>query len=157
MKLPGRGGGWLLGAQGLWRLWRLHVQSEQLRRYWQARDVTLDPTVIWRAPESAAISIGPGTSIGAYTLIDLWPDPLAPQAPPGGLRIGARVAINEFNNLRAAGGWIEIGNGCLISQFVTLVGSNHGLVADRWMRDQPWSRQRLGVHLGADILPKVIN
>lgn len=139
------------GLRGLWRAWRVHARQERLRRFWQARQVGLDPTVIWRVPDSAEISIGPGTTIGAYTLIDLLPDPLAPDASSGGLRIGSRVAINEFNNLRAAGSWIEIGDGCLIAQFVTLTGSNHGLGRDRWVRDQPWSRERLGVRLGADV------
>ncbi len=65
------------------------------------------------------------------------------------LEVGARTYIGEFNNIRCAGAPIVIGAGCLVSQHITIVGSNHGTAAGRWIVDQPWSGD--GVTIGDDV------
>lgn len=72
----------------------------------------------------------------------------------GGLRgarleVGDRTYIGEFNNIRPAGAPIKIGRDCLVSQHITMVGSNHGVVAGRNIVDQPWTGD--GIVLGDDV------
>lgn len=65
------------------------------------------------------------------------------------LEVGARTYIGEFNNIRCAGAPIRIGRDCLISQFVSIVGSNHGTAPGTPIVDQPWSGS--GVRIGDDV------
>ena len=65
------------------------------------------------------------------------------------LAVGERTYIGEFNNLRCAGAPIRIGRDCLVSQFVTIVGSNHGTAPGTPIVDQPWSGT--GVTIGDDV------
>lgn len=126
--------------------WRLHYQ-------WQARGVALDPKAILRLGPGSVLEIGEGSAIGPYTLLDLLGDPQGGPDSAGRLVIGRRAAINEFNNLRAGGGGISIGDDCLIAQFVSLIASGHGLGRERSIRDQPWNPDpaRQGVVIGADV------
>ncbi len=63
--------------------------------------------------------------------------------------MGERTYIGEFNNIRCAGAPIRIGAHCLISQHVTIVGSNHGTAPGTPIVDQPWSGT--GVTIGDDV------
>ena len=54
------------------------------------------------------------------------------------LLIGAGTYIGEQNNIRAAGGSIYIGSNCLISQQVSIVATNHGVVKDELIKSQVW-------------------
>ncbi|KQQ42953.1 acyltransferase [Nocardioides sp. Leaf307] len=65
------------------------------------------------------------------------------------LSVGPRTYIGEFNNIRCAGAAIRIGADCLVSQHVTIVGSNHGTAAGRTVVSQDWSGQ--GVVIGDDV------
>lgn len=65
--------------------------------------------------------------------------------------IGDNTYIGEYNNLRAAGGTIMIGNDCLISQHVTIVSSNHGLSKDSLIRKQPWCSKNNTVTIDDDV------
>ncbi|MDN3582818.1 acyltransferase [Mucilaginibacter flavus] len=77
--------------------------------------------------------------------------------------IGEGTYIGEMNNIRAAGGSIKIGKKCLISQHVSIIGSNHSTDKGQYIMDQPWDITRLGVTIhddvwigcGAKILPGV--
>lgn len=69
----------------------------------------------------------------------------------GKIRIGCRTWIGQYNNLRAGGGEIVIGSDCLISQFCTLVASNHGASRETPIIQQAPQRDRCGVTLGDDI------
>jgi acetyltransferase-like isoleucine patch superfamily enzyme len=82
---------------------------------------------------------------------------------PGNIVIGERTWIGQHNNLRAGGGIVRIGRDCLISQFCTIVASNHGLAKGSPIRLQPPADDRRGVTIeddvwigaGATILPGV--
>lgn len=65
------------------------------------------------------------------------------------LEVGPRTYIGEFNNIRCAGAPIVIGRDCLISQHVTIVGSNHGTALGAPVVDQPWTGT--GVVVGDDV------
>lgn len=69
----------------------------------------------------------------------------------GRIVIGEGTYLGQYNNLRAGGGDIRIGRNCLVSQFCTLVASNHAHV-----RGQPIIRQgndprRAGIVIGDDV------
>lgn len=94
--------------------------------------------------------LGEASSIGDYTVILVSDDPHA-DYNDAYLRIGCHTYIGEHNNIRAAGGRIEIGDNCLISQNVTIVCSNHGIEADRHINEQAWSRKNAYVIIGNDV------
>lgn len=100
---------------------------------------------------NSQLSIGEGTSIGAFSIIDLLSDPNAPAASCSSLTIGRRVAINEFNNIRVSGGSISIGDGTLISQRVSIIGTNHSLGRDAAIRDQSWDLSRRTTVIEEDV------
>jgi acetyltransferase-like isoleucine patch superfamily enzyme len=95
--------------------------------------------------------IGRGSLIGAHTILDLCRDPLATKPFQSILRIGERTAINEFNSIRAAGGEIIIGDNCMISQFVSIVASNHSIARGSPIRDQPWDTKSNRICIGDDV------
>jgi acetyltransferase-like isoleucine patch superfamily enzyme len=67
------------------------------------------------------------------------------------LEIGDSTYIGQFTNIRASGGEIRIGVKCMISQFVTIVASNHSTALGRPMVEQPWSMDKTGVSIGDDV------
>ena len=77
------------------------------------------------------------------------------------LTVGQDSFIGEYNNIRCAGCAVTIGRNCLIAQFVSIVGSNHGLALGRPMINQPWEGgpviidDDVWVGAGATILPGV--
>jgi acetyltransferase-like isoleucine patch superfamily enzyme len=95
----------------------------------------------------ALISIGESASIGEGTILSCGDD----NNGFGRIEIGANTWIGQYNNLRAGGGTIRIGRDCLISQFCTLVASNHGVERGTPIRAQPPEATRRGVTLGDDV------
>ena len=69
----------------------------------------------------------------------------------GNISIGERTWIGQYNNLRAGGGDIRIGRNCLVSQFCSIVASNHGHARDRPIRLQRNDSRRVGVKIGDDV------
>lgn len=54
------------------------------------------------------------------------------------LSIGDNTSIGEQNNIRAGGGSIFIGSNCSISQQVSIIASNHGLIKNKLIQEQEW-------------------
>ena len=142
---------YLRWLKSLCRRLRADMVNECRHEAWWARGVSLSPQAIIRLGQHSQLAIGRDSVIGPYTLLDLSNDPLAATPVESTLQIGRRVMINEFNNIRAAGGSITIGDDCLISQYVSIVASNHSLDRARPMRDQPWDTHHTGVHIGNDV------
>lgn len=115
------------------RLRRAHPQAwiagEVLFRG-DPRRVRLGPDVAIKGPTVIAVTDGGGLTGSA-------------------LEIGRRTYLGEFNNIRCAGAPIRIGANCLISQHVTIVGTNHGTAPGTPIVDQPWSGE--GVVVGDDV------
>ena len=120
---------------------------------WRQRGVEISAQAMLTLGEHSHLEIGRGSRIGAYTILDLGddPHPEGDQATNSELVIGERTAINEFNNIRAAGGTVRIGNDCLIAQFVTIVGSNHSIDGVPLIRAAPWQRSPNWVEIGDDV------
>lgn len=127
------------------------ISRDRRRQEWWKQHVSISPLAIINTDSLSTLIIGCGSSIGPYAVLDLLSDPLATSPSPSVLRIGQRTAINEFNSIRAAGAEIVIGDYCLLSQYVAIIGSNHGTHRDLPMRDQPWVMDRAGVFIGNDV------
>lgn len=141
---------YLRWLKGRYRRLAEDLANDRARQEWWAQGVSVAPTAIIRLGPDAVLEIGEGSMIGPYTLLDLLQDPLA-TASRSILRIGQRTSINEFNNIRAAGGEIVLGNDCLISQFVSIIATNHSIARERCIRDQPWDTTKVKVQIGDDV------
>jgi acetyltransferase-like isoleucine patch superfamily enzyme len=96
------------------------------------------------ANSNGIVSIGSGTSINDYTVVRIENGPEA-YHEASSLLIGENTYIGEMNNLRAAGGVIRIGNNVILSQFVTVVASNHGIDRSQLIRNQRWTRSTVTI------------
>lgn len=67
------------------------------------------------------------------------------------LVIGEGTFIGEYNNIRATGGEIIIGNYCNISQHCSLVASNHLTKKGVNISHQEWDEEKTGVIIGNDV------
>ncbi|MFG0335020.1 MAG: acyltransferase [Maioricimonas sp. JB049] len=105
------------------------------------RDVRLSGDVLER------IRLGEDVTISAGSVLSVGDA----QNGYGTIGIGSRTWIGQYNNLRAGGGQVTIGEDCLISQFCTLVATNHGLAADAPIRLQKPQQGPGGVVLKDDV------
>lgn len=127
------------------------VQAFHNRREWWAKGVLIEPHVVIELGENAQLEIGKGTSIEDYTILILGDDPKAAVPAPSSLQIGEQTSIGKFNNLRAGGGAITIGSHCFISQFVSIIASNHSTSREKRIMEQPWDTARTGVRICDDV------
>ena len=67
------------------------------------------------------------------------------------LSIGENTYIGEFNNVRAGGGGITIGNNCLISQHITITASNHCFRKNLTINSQLWDIEKHSIIIGDDV------
>jgi acetyltransferase-like isoleucine patch superfamily enzyme len=132
---------------------RIHqdLMNDLRRQQWWAHGVSVSPLAIINMDQRSSLEIGEGSLIGPYTMLDLLTDPLAVSPTASVLRIGQRTAINEFNSIRASGSEIVIGDNCLLSQYVAVIGSNHAIALGQPMRDQSWDLAKAGVRIGNDV------
>ncbi len=107
--------------------------------------------IAWRAivqvsPDSS-IEVGAGSRICAGTVLAAQSD----ETGAASIRIGRRTYVGEYNNLRADGSEIVIGDSCLISQFVSLISSGHEF-RDRSRRiAEQGVPEEKGIRIGDDV------
>ncbi len=124
-----------------------YLRHEQVVR-WRDEQVYVSPEALILLDEGSELVIGKGASIGRNTIINARAHMSDPQHRKSELVIGERTAILEFNNIRAGGGRVQIGDDCLISQYVTIVATNHLVDTDVPARHAPWDYSRSGVTIG---------
>ena len=88
-------------------------------------------------------------SIGAFTIIYCTNEDN--KNIKSELSIGQGTYIGEMNNIRASGAKIIIGKKCLISQFVSIIGVNHSIEKDKYIKDQPWEINKINVFIEDDV------
>jgi tetrahydrodipicolinate N-succinyltransferase len=130
---------------------REEVLLNERGRYWWKKGVGISPRVMIEMDADSLLEIEPGTSIEDYTLLVLGADPAAAAKRQSIMRIGGHTSIGKFNNLRAGGGCITIGSHCLVSQFVSIIASNHSMRKGVLIFDQPWDTTKLDVTIGDDV------
>lgn len=101
--------------------------------------------------EGTELKIGKYSSINDYTVIAVVKDLHIEDKSTPSLTIGENTYIGELNNIRVAGGFIKIGNNCMISQHVTIVSSNHGTKKDNLLVRQSWSQENNFVIIEDDV------
>ncbi|TKB99251.1 CatB-related O-acetyltransferase [Pedobacter cryophilus] len=67
------------------------------------------------------------------------------------LDIGENTSFGEFCDIRAAGGYIKIGNDCLIAQNVRIIAANHCIEKKILLRENPWDEEKNNVIIGNDV------
>lgn len=131
------------------------VKQEYLRHAeaarWREKGVYVSPEAVLLTDGNSILEIGKGASIGRGTIINVRAHRIESEHRRSELLIGERTAILELNNIRAGGGRIVIGRDCLISQYVTIVATNHVVDSDAPVRHAAWDYTRTGVTIGDDV------
>lgn len=125
------------------------LRSVWTRARWLSHGVSIGPRVSLVVQPGNKLVIEPGASLGIGTIVRVTNEMAA--GTTSGLRIGRNTAINEYCNIRASGGQVQIGADCLIAQFVSIIASNHGTARGTPMIRQPWDPTRSGVTIGNDV------
>jgi acetyltransferase-like isoleucine patch superfamily enzyme len=133
--------------------WNINQFKMRCHLYGRGRHFFVSPYAVLAVADLSRFKIGEGVHIGEHTVIDISYDPRQsnPASQLSALEIGDHTYIGPFNNIRASGGLIRIGTQCMISQFVTIVASNHSTALGRPIIEQPWPTDRTGVSIGNDV------
>jgi acetyltransferase-like isoleucine patch superfamily enzyme len=110
----------------------------------------IDPRAIIKLEPNSVLRFGTNVTIGALTFISLETDHNVQPRQSALLEIGDHTYIGELNNIRAFGD-IRIGAKCLISQGVSILGSNHGTELGSAITDQSSRTDKIGVIIGDDV------
>jgi acetyltransferase-like isoleucine patch superfamily enzyme len=122
------------------------LEIEELRRRYPGVQISSGALITgWR---EGTLQLASGAQIEHGTLLNLGDQ----HNGFGTLIIGERTWIGQYNNMRlAAGATIRIGNGCLVSQFCTLVGANHSVSRKVRIAEAPCSVAPRDVSVGDDV------
>ncbi len=135
-------------ARGIVRTLRA-VASE--RRAWLRHVRAVEGTIAWGAEiavdPASELVLGPASSLGRGTVVALKPG----AAGRGSLVVGRGTYIGEYNNLRAEGSAIRVGDMCLISQFVSLIANGHAYQERGRLIAEQGVSEKGGVTIGDDV------
>lgn len=112
-----------------------------------SRDCRVSDAVILRNFDAARLKLQERVTISEGVVLSFGDQ----QTGFGRIEIGSDTWIGQYNNFRAGGSEIRIGQHCLISQFCTLVASGHGIARGAPIQSQSPPGDRLGVTLGDDV------
>lgn len=112
-----------------------------------AKRVRIDDRVVLVGYAPGRITLGDGAHIREGTILAFGEDSVG----TGELHVGADTWIGQYNNLRASGGVIRIGSRCLVSQFCTLVATQHAFDVGRPIGTQGHDPTRVGITIGDDV------
>jgi acetyltransferase-like isoleucine patch superfamily enzyme len=126
---------------------RFEAQTlERLRR--DNAGAKLERGIVVMGPMQGQLSIGTGSTVCRGTVLSMGDGAQG----HGRITIGENSWVGQYNNLRACEqGDIRIGSHCLISQFCTLVSSNHGIRRGELIVDQEQNSLGTGVVIQDDV------
>lgn len=107
-------------------------------------------TAVFHIDHFSKIAFGDNVSVGHGAII-IVSDEKSSSDIRSSLKIGSGSAINEYANIRAAGGKIKIGRNCMIAQFVSMVASNHMIDCIEPMINATWDSRRTDITIGDDV------
>lgn len=117
------------------------------RAYWRTQGVHVSQNVKFALDRNAEISLGPGVSLAPGVVLAMISD----GKNKSQLKIGNQTAINEYCNIRAAGGKITIGMKCQLAQFVSLIAVNHSVDGVASIYDAGWNFDKCVIEIGDDV------
>ncbi|MZR63091.1 DapH/DapD/GlmU-related protein [Alcanivorax sp. DP30] len=119
--------------------WQAAIQQRlmQLETVHFGADCFVAPQAVLLAEPGRDIIVADGSQIAADCVIH------------GPVSLGRRVSINHHVSLDGGAAGIHIGDDSRIAAYCTLYAFNHGMAADRPVREQPVSSQ--GIHIGRDV------
>ncbi|PZU82685.1 MAG: hypothetical protein DI529_13865 [Chryseobacterium sp.] len=120
----------------------------RIERLQKLYNCTIDYRVKISFDDVNNIQLGKNVYIGAFSVIYIMNEDERRDCK---LIVGDNTYIGEQNNIRAAGGTIKIGKNCLISQQVSIIGSDHNYKKGINIQDQPWKEENRGVEIGDDV------
>ena len=120
-------------------------QIELLRRDFAG--VHFHPDIVVKGLPEGRLQIANGVRIEKGAVLSLGDE----HNGFGQIGIGANTWIGQYNNLRTAASEIRIGEGCLISQFCSLIAANHDIRRDRPIRDRRCVSNESGVTIEDDV------
>lgn len=100
-------------------------------------DVFIAPTARFFAEPGRMIRIGDGVRIAADCVLH------------GPITLGAKVSVNHHVTMDGGRAGIQVGANTRIAAYATLFAFNHGMAADRKIREQPVTSE--GIHIGEDV------
>jgi len=100
-------------------------------------DVFIAPTARFFAEPGRKIRIGDGVRIAADCVLH------------GPITLGAKVSVNHHVTMDGGRAGIQVGANTRIAAYTTLFAFNHGMAADRKIREQPVTSE--GIHIGEDV------
>ncbi|WKZ93749.1 acyltransferase [Chimaeribacter arupi] len=116
----------------------------------RANRVRIDSSAsVFVGPDNV-LTLKPGVSVGKGSVITCS-DEMAKKGVRSRIVVGEDTAINEYNNIRASGGEIIIGKKCIISQYVSMIASNHEINTTEYMKDALWDNVKTSVTIGDDV------
>lgn len=113
-------------------------------------DSNISSRISLRFSKDEQIILGRNVTIKDFVTLVVANDP-ANNLKNSKLIIGSNTYIGEYNNIRAGGGEIVIGDNCVISQHISIVASNHLIKKDELIRKQKWSTNKNYVKIGSDV------
>ena len=115
--------------------------------YWRARHVSVARTALILGDKKSTLNLAAGVALGPGVILTSDTGNLMDSK----LAIGSGTAVNEFTNIRAAGGRICIGSRCQIAQFVSIIAINHRVEKSDDPAALPWDMSRSTVDVGDDV------
>jgi acetyltransferase-like isoleucine patch superfamily enzyme len=113
-------------------------------------DCRIDPRAVIHIRKHCQLNFGKHVTVGAYTVISIEPEGVIGPENGAILEVGDYTYFGELNNIRVAG-VTRIGANCLISQGVSIIGSNHSYVRGVPIVAQPSRTDKVGVVIGDDV------
>lgn len=135
---------------GAWGFLREELRQAAAREYWRPQGLVLHPTARFYRDSPTTLTLNGPVTVAAYAIVALAND-RHPQAINSALEFAGSCFIGEHSNIRACGGTILIGAGCLIANGVSIFASNHGIQRGIPIRDQAWQTGKRGVTIEDDV------
>lgn len=121
----------------------------QISRISKKFKAKIHPDAILELSDESALILSNNVSIASNCLIVIQDENEVQKV--SSLLVGENTYFGEFNNIRAAGGTIEIGANCLISQHVSLVAINHRTDKDKLIMENSWDYSRTSIKIEDDV------
>lgn len=125
------------------------IKWNWLRANYKCNGVRVARTARIILDEYGCVEFGKGVSIGHGALIVVTNEKAIQKGSI--LKVGENSVINEFSNIRASGGFIHIGEKCMIAQNVSLIAANHTINKNGYMVDECWDQSKTGINIGDNV------